>query len=275
MSENSKQSSCESVYTLKTKSKEYEEQINTLYARNPKALQEKKLEKKIDSIKEIRFSHLLIVELIMFVVGLVIEAVISVLNPNADVLILQLILLAIPIIIFLAVKLIVANVMKNKIKALGPELKSFHETVDQLIAANTECKNKILALERAEREQAEKRKFADMDAKYKNYVLVYVGEKSVCHYSDYKVMRNRIEIDGTDYGFVENKPFKAIYLNPGVHSIKVTVQSGNDLYTSNVQQFVVDNNCNYFVFESLWARGFKIDKFDNAADFFNFTGFYI
>ena len=107
-----------------------------------------------------------------------------------------------------------------------------------------------------------------------NYALVFVGEKESSS-KPYKGVRNLIEIDGMDYGFCE-LPFKPIYLTPGVHTLKITVQDyfgdRNHYYSSNVIQFDVSKESIYFECAYMGpTRGVQIIQHRSPRDFFAST----
>ncbi len=106
-----------------------------------------------------------------------------------------------------------------------------------------------------------------------NYALVFVGEKD-SYSKKYKSVRNKIEIDGIDYGYSEF-PFKPIYLNPGIHTIKITVQDyfgeSYHLYSSNVSQFEVSRGSIYFECEYVGATGVRVTPHESAKAFFDST----
>lgn len=232
----------------------------------------------------IRFSKLLgIVEIIMLILAFTVASKISS-SMQISTSVIQTLMLGLPLLIAIPIvsNFKQASSLNKEIEKISRGLHEFDVELDKLreeraghcewVALNEDS---ICELNEAIDSQKETIATLEFEKKYvkysQNYALVFVGTKNT-YSGKYQPIRNLIEIDGVDYGY-STIPFKAIYLNPGIHTIKITVQSSTGFYSTNVEQFDVSKESMWFEYEHEAANVFRIRKFNNAKAFFESTGF--
>lgn len=169
----------------------------------------------------------------------------------------------------------------KSIKALSQDLATFdvhkNELEDQIAScqkAITNCKKAIKKEESTIDDCEDELRFYKYEQLFQGHVMVFVGEK-VAIGGKYKTIVNTIEIDGFEQGFAD-RPFKALRLLPGDHTIKVTVQTQvNNEYqnvASEVLQINVDEQSLYMVYEFKGANGGLVCKqYTDIIEFFDAT----
>lgn len=170
---------------------------------------------------------------------------------------------------------------RKGIKALSQELATFdvhknelEDQIDTCQKAIANCKKAIKKEEAAIEDCKDELRYYKYEQLFQGHVMVFVGEKGAMG-GKYKTIVNTIEIDGFEQGFAE-RPFKALRLLPGDHTVKVTVQAQvNNEYqniVSEIEQINVDQQSLYMVYEFKGANGGIVcKKYTDIIEFFDAT----